>query len=75
MDQTIFAQLTTLGTLAASAFHAGSSAHDLSDRIIYNSATGNIYYDADGIGPGAQVLFANVSAGAALTNADFFIVA
>ena len=75
LDQTIFAQLTTLGTLAASAFHVGSSAHDLSDRIIYNSATGNIYYDADGIGPGAQVLFANVSAGAALTNADFFIVA
>jgi Ca2+-binding RTX toxin-like protein len=75
LDQTIFTGLPTLGTLDASAFYAGTSAHDADDRIIYNSATGNIYYDADGNGSGAQVLFAHVTAGTGLTNADFLIVA
>ena len=32
---------------------------------------GNIFYDADGIGGVAQILFATVTAGTALTNADF----
>ncbi len=43
--------------------------------IIYDAATGRIYYDADGSGAGAQVLFAQVTAGLALTNADFSIIA
>ena len=50
-------------------------AADLDDRIIYDSVTGNIYYDADGNGAGTAVLFAQVAAGTALTNADFLIVA
>jgi Ca2+-binding RTX toxin-like protein len=74
LDHTIFARLAT-GTLAAPGFFAGAAAHDASDRIIYNSANGNIYYDADGNGGGAQVLFAHVAPGTALTYADFLIVA
>ena len=74
LDQSIFRQLTTLGTLGGDAFHIGSGATEADDRIIYNSATGNIYYDADGSGAGAQLLFATVAAATALTNADFFIV-
>ena len=75
LDQTVFTALTTLGTLSAAAFRTGAAAADADDRIIYNSATGNIYYDADGNGAGAAVLFAHVTAGLALTNADFGIVA
>ena len=73
LDDDIFTALST-GTLSASAFHTGAAANDSSDRIIYDSATGNIYYDADGTGPAAQVLFAHVSSGLALTNADFVVI-
>ena len=73
LDQTVFAALS-LGALSADAFRAGTAALDADDRIIYNSGTGRIYYDADGNGAGAQILFAQVTAGLALTNADFFIV-
>jgi Ca2+-binding RTX toxin-like protein len=74
LDSSIFTQAGALGTLDANAFHAGLTAADASDRIIYDSTTGNIYYDADGDGAGAQVLFAHVTAGTALTNADIIII-
>jgi len=45
---------------------------DGDDRIVYNAATGQIFYDADGISGAAQVLFATVTAGTALTSADFY---
>jgi hypothetical protein len=61
--------------LSAAAFRLGTAAGDANDRIIYDKATGNIYYDADGSGGGAKVLFAQVTAGTTLTNADFIAVA
>lgn len=75
LDISYFAKLSALGTLSASAFYAGTSAHDANDRIVYDSATGKLYYDADGTGAGAQVLFAQVQTGLALTNSDFLVVA
>ena len=51
----------------------GSSAGDADDRIVYDSGTGEIFYDADGSGAVAAILFATVTAGSPLTNADFFI--
>jgi len=74
LDSSIFTQAGALGTLDANAFHAGLTAGDASDRIIYDSTTGNIYYDADGNGGGAQVLFAHVTAGTALTSSDFIVI-
>lgn len=61
------------GTLSASAFQVGAAGNDALDRIIYDSTTGNIYYDADGNGAGAQVLFAHITAGLTLTNSDFYL--
>lgn len=75
LDQTVFSHISTLGTLDPNAFYTGTSAQDSDDRIIYDSTTGNIYYDPDGNGSSAQVLFAHVTPGLALTNADFLIVA
>jgi Ca2+-binding RTX toxin-like protein len=62
------------GSLAAGAFRTGSAAADAEDRIIYDSATGALYFDADGNGAGAQVQFANMSNGLALTASDFVVI-
>jgi Ca2+-binding RTX toxin-like protein len=35
------------------------SGHDLSDRVILDTSTGNLYYDADGSGSGASQLVAS----------------
>jgi Ca2+-binding RTX toxin-like protein len=74
LDRGVFNALTTTGLLQAAAFFVGSAAHDTNDRIIYNSTTGRLLYDADGTGAGAAVQFATVSPGLALTNSDFKIV-
>ncbi len=74
LDDDIFTAVGAVGTLSAAAFRSGSAAQDADDRIIYDSATGRIYYDADGNGSGAAVLFAQVAAGTAMTNADFMII-
>jgi serralysin len=52
----------------------GAAAQDAQDRIIYNSATGALLYDSDGVGGAAAVQFAELSAGLALTNLDFLVV-
>ena len=71
LSRTVFTGITSDGALAGSAFVTGTSAGDGDDRILYDSATGKIFYDADGNGAGAAVLFAQVAAGTALTNLDF----
>ena len=73
LSNAIFAAAGPNGTLAASTFHLGSTAADADDRILYDSATGFLYYDADGAGGSDAILFARVQAGTALTNADFVI--
>ncbi|SER19517.1 calcium-binding protein [Sphingobium sp. YR768] len=72
LDDAIFTGLS-VGTLSVDAFHIGSAAHDADDRIIYNSATGALLFDADGNGAGAAIKFAQLSTGLALTNAEFII--
>lgn len=63
------------GVLAANQFFNGIQAVDLNTRIIYNGVTGNLYYDADGsLGNVAQVQFAHLEPGLALTANDFFVI-
>ena len=67
----------TNGTLANAAFWSGAgvtTSHDADDRILYNSATGALYYDADGNGSTAAVQIAQLTANTALTAADFVII-
>jgi serralysin len=75
LDDAIFAALS-LGTLAASAFWASTTglAHDASDRILYETDTGALFYDADGTGAGARIQFAVLTGLPALANADFTVI-
>jgi Ca2+-binding RTX toxin-like protein len=73
LENAVFTGLAN-GALPTSAFVAGSAAADADDRIVYNSATGQIFFDADGNGAGAQVLFATVNAGTVLTAGDFMVI-
>lgn len=73
LDDLIFTALS-LGALGAGAFAIGAAASSAAHRVIYNSANGNLLYDADGTGAGAAVVFANVGGGLALTSADFLVV-
>jgi serralysin len=73
LDDAIFAGLSP-GALAAGAFVIGSAAQDADDRIIYNSATGQLLYDADGTGAGAAVHFATLQGAPAITAADFMVI-
>jgi Ca2+-binding RTX toxin-like protein len=72
LNRTIFSGIAAPGSLPASAFAQGTAAADANDRILYDSATGRIFYDADGAGGAAAILFARVTAGTVLTSADFF---
>jgi len=72
--------LTENVALTSAAFHSGGGvtlAHDATDRIIYNTTTGNLYYDPDGtlLGGIAATHFAACTGAPAITAADFFIVA
>ncbi|MFN0195002.1 MAG: calcium-binding protein [Aestuariivirga sp.] len=72
LDDAIFTTVS-VGYLAVSAFRFGAAAADADDRIIYDSTTGFVYYDADGTGAVAQVQFAELPLGLALTNADIYV--
>ena len=73
LDSSVFTQIG-LGTVGSGAFVAGTAALDANDRLIYDSATGHLFYDADGTGAGAQVLVATLENHAALAATDIFVV-
>ena len=57
------------------AFRSGTAAGDADDRIIYDSATGILYFDSDGSGAAAQILFAVLdNKPATLAATDFEVI-
>lgn len=75
IDNAVFVGLAA-GVLSAAGFKANLSglATDASDRIIYETDSGNIYFDSDGTGAASRVQFASVATNLALTNLDFFVI-
>ncbi|MER8555038.1 calcium-binding protein [Mesorhizobium sp. M1217] len=73
LDDAVFAGLK-LGGLSSDAFFAGTAAHDSSDHIIYNSSTGALSFDSDGIGGAAQIQFATLSPGLSLAAGSFLVI-
>ncbi|HEY5713626.1 MAG TPA: hypothetical protein VIT38_17150, partial [Allosphingosinicella sp.] len=73
LDDAIFTGLA-LGALPAGAFRSGASAADADDRIIYNPATGALFFDPDGNGGAVGVQFATLATGLAMTAGDFLVI-
>lgn len=48
---------------------------DADDRILYDKAAGDLYYDADGSGGGGRLKFADLAPNTGLSHLDFLIVA
>ena len=74
LDNGVFTALAKTGALAAGGFYKGLAAHDADDRILYDSASGALSYDADGTGGIAAVKFAQVAKDLKLTAADFLVI-
>ena len=74
LDDAVLAGIGAVGVLNADAFHVGAAAADAQDRIVYNSATGQLFFDSNGNAGGGSTLFANLTAGLALSNTDFYVV-
>lgn len=62
-----------MGVLNAAAFRSGAAAADADDRIIYNPATGQVLFDADGNGPGAAIQFALIATGLNIGHDEFIV--
>lgn len=82
LDDDIFTALGITGTVAgaafaASKFHVGTSALDTLDRIVYNSSTGALYYDANGSvsGQNVQIALIGTTTHPTLAASDFLVVA
>jgi len=74
LENAVFTTLAA-GALPASAFRTGATAGDADDRIIYDPATGALFYDADGNGGAfAAVRFATLQTGLALAAGDFEVI-
>jgi Ca2+-binding RTX toxin-like protein len=81
LDNAVMAGLgTRTGALSETAFFSGAgrtAAADASDRIIYNTTTGDLYYDADGIGSTAAIKIALIGTSSSrpvLDHTDFLII-
>jgi hypothetical protein len=75
----LFKALGAAGDLTSDQFWSGAgvtTAHDATDRLIYNTTSGNLYYDPDGVAVRyAAVLVANLSGNPALAYGDIQIIA
>ncbi|WP_285892591.1 calcium-binding protein [Microvirga terrae] len=72
LSSAVFAQAGSYN-LAGTAFRLGTAATTTAHRIVYDQATGDLFYDADGVGGAAQVKVAVLANHAQLSAANFLI--
>jgi Ca2+-binding RTX toxin-like protein len=66
------------GALGANLFWSGAgvtSAHDADDRLVYNTTTGTLYYDPDGLGGATAIALATFGTAKPILTAGDFILA
>lgn len=74
IENAFFTKLTATGTLNAALFRAGTVALDANDFLVYNKATGALFYDSNGNGAGGAIQIATLTSKPTLTAADFFVI-
>jgi Ca2+-binding RTX toxin-like protein len=78
LDDAAFTAIGAVGDFAAgdARFKANSSgtATDTNDRVVFNTSTGQLYYDADGSGNAAAQLIATVQSGASIAATDIVVI-
>lgn len=76
LENAVFTKVGVAGVLIPDHFVSGNGAvaGDANDRIIYDTASGALFYDADGNGVGAQVQFAILTGAPGLSASDFVII-
>ena len=75
LDTSVFTSLKGGGdTLDAAFFEIAARADDSNDHIMYKWKTGELFYDADGSGSGAQVQIAQMDAQLDLGASDFLLI-
>lgn len=75
-SRAVFSAFSSTGAISTDAFWSGAgvnAAHDATDRFIYNTTTGALWYDADGTGATAAVQVAVLTGAPALAFTDFLI--
>jgi Ca2+-binding RTX toxin-like protein/cyclophilin family peptidyl-prolyl cis-trans isomerase len=75
LENAVYTKLTATGALASANFRASTTGNavDSSDHVLYDTDSGQLFYDADGSGAGAKVLIAVMSGLPALSSADIFV--
>ncbi len=78
LDASAFTSLTPAAdgetrTLDAKFYETAARADDMDDYIMYKWKTGEVFYDADGRGPGKQVKVAQLDERLAMDHSDFVV--
>jgi serralysin len=74
LENLVMPGLGAAGPLKSTAFFAGAAAHDADDRIIYNQATGALFYDTNGNAAGGTVQLATLTTKPTITFSDFVVI-
>ena len=79
LDDSAFGAIGAMGNFAAGdgrfwAAAGATSGHDANDRVVYDTSTGSLYYDADGSGSGAAQLVATITGHPAVAAADIAVI-
>lgn len=73
VENAIFTKLTATGTLNSDLFAVGDAAEG-DDYIVYDGATGALFYDTNGSASGGRTQFATLDPGLVLSANDFVVV-
>lgn len=73
-DRVVVANSFLSGLLLSGGFVQGTAARDADDLAIYDKASGRLWADTDGNGPGSQVLVATLKPGTTLAYSDIQLI-